>query len=130
MCVLRPASKGATSQRPRSLLSSLHNGCNHSRPELRQGARRDFPHDQIVNTIIAMAQQVADGRDFGPRLLGELVFQFVWNASARLPYDLNTALDRAAQLVVAPVARKIDTHHHFSNRVDGFENVAQANKIA
>jgi len=44
--------------------------------------------------------------------------------------DVTYPLNRAAKLVVAPVARKIDTHHHFSDRIDGFENVAQANKIA
>jgi hypothetical protein len=76
-----------------------------------------------------VSQQVADRRDFRPGLFCKFDFQFVWNASARLRNDLDTSLYGAAKLVVTPLTRKINTRHHLTNRVDGFENVTQADKM-
>jgi hypothetical protein len=44
----------------------------------------DPPHDEIIDALVAMAQQIADGRDFRTKDVGEIAPSNRWELSGSL----------------------------------------------
>ncbi len=76
-----------------------------------------------------MAEQVADGGNLGPGLLGELGGQGRRKAATRFGHDLDAALDGPPQLIIDPLLPEVPVADHFSDRVDRLQHLVEAYEV-
>jgi hypothetical protein len=94
--------------------------------QLTKGSSGNFPDYEVVDPLIMMTQQIADGRDLVPRLIWMLCLPSNGYVPARL---VDATLECHAELEVAAILLELDAGYHLGGPVDGIQNVAQTNDL-
>lgn len=89
--------------------------------------RRDLPHQEIVDAIIFVPEQVADCGYLSPRSVGEIRFPVRWEVTGCFRDHFDAPLDGPPSFVVVRIALESKTICNIRHGIYRFKNVKQTN---